>query len=167
MTRICQVLHGDKQERVKNVPKNSYRIQFCKCWIFRILGKWFEFASLNLNERTLLNFYIYRIPPGCIGLAESIPWNRFLGSLNIYKFGLKFYLPTVSARAHSHKWISRQRRGLRGAEGGGAEQLLNQRAAVALLIQIKLSSCLLFCLSRRCQTVVWRDGTLSPLFSTH
>ncbi len=22
-------------------------------------------------------------------LAESIPWNRFLGSLNVYKFGLK------------------------------------------------------------------------------
>jgi hypothetical protein len=23
-------------------------------------------------------------------LAELVPWNRFLGSLNIYKFGLRF-----------------------------------------------------------------------------
>jgi hypothetical protein len=23
-------------------------------------------------------------------LAESIPWNRFLGSLNLYKFGLRY-----------------------------------------------------------------------------
>jgi hypothetical protein len=23
-------------------------------------------------------------------LAESLPWNRFLGSLNIYKFGLRY-----------------------------------------------------------------------------
>jgi hypothetical protein len=31
----------------------------------------------------------YRIgPPGNIGLAESIPWNRLLGSINVYKYGL-------------------------------------------------------------------------------
>jgi hypothetical protein len=27
-------------------------------------------------------------PPGYIGRRNSIPWNRFLGSLNVYKFGL-------------------------------------------------------------------------------
>ncbi len=32
--------------------------------------------------------YLMYQPAGLHRLAESIPWNRFLGSLNVYKFGL-------------------------------------------------------------------------------
>jgi hypothetical protein len=34
---------------------------------------------------------------GMISLAESIPWNQFLGSLNIYKFGF-YALPVLPTR---------------------------------------------------------------------
>jgi hypothetical protein len=38
---------------------------------------------------------IFDVPPA--RLAESIPWNRFLGSLNVYRYGLRLKVPFFSA----------------------------------------------------------------------
>jgi hypothetical protein len=34
-------------------------------------------------------YFTYRPARGLHRLAKSIPWNRFLGTLNVYKFGLR------------------------------------------------------------------------------
>jgi hypothetical protein len=55
-----------------------------------------EFVNLSRSAQESIPSLAgrYEGPPGYIGwqnrfLAESIPWNRFQGSLNVYKYGLR------------------------------------------------------------------------------
>jgi hypothetical protein len=40
-------------------------------------------------------------------LAESIPWNRFLGSINVYKYGLRLHYGSVTVAKRFHAESSR------------------------------------------------------------
>jgi hypothetical protein len=43
-------------------------------------------------------------PPSYVRLAEQIPWNRFLGSLNVYKFGLWVATQDFSVSYQCFRW---------------------------------------------------------------
>jgi|688.fasta_scaffold190272_2 hypothetical protein len=66
----------------------DFRARICK----RFKSPGINFASL---VPVRLPYLPYR-PARLHRLVESIPWNRFLSSLNVYKFGLSsFYLPFI------------------------------------------------------------------------
>jgi hypothetical protein len=49
----------------------------------------------------VLQAYVSYRPARLHRLAESIPWNRFLGSMNVYKYGLSIQLEDGSGTVYT------------------------------------------------------------------
>ncbi len=94
----------------ENQPKRSFSIKlkrafwarFHENWVYKF-GYWYRFSAWRAGTKPYLSYWPARLP---VHRRSKFPRNRFLGSVNVYKYGLWTVTYTVQCTLQCTLWYS-------------------------------------------------------------